>query len=115
MWVIAIRVTGFPSPPSLPPFLSLHVKGGGVRYTEDRNTRECKATKTTDSFRPIHIPENATFVEEFYLGASGVPDAGVLVQQWVGNTTNPTGKYASLWWGQLLAFLFVLQVNIRFL
>ena len=51
----------------------------------------CLVYDLKDSFRPIHIPENATFEGEFYLGTSSIAGDGILVQSWVGNTTNPRG------------------------
>ena len=60
-------------------------------YIEDRDTRECTVSDLKDTFRPIHIPANATFEAEFFLGTSGIAGAGVLVEAWTGKTTNPNG------------------------
>ena len=54
--------------------------------------KTCTKEPLTDKFRPIHIPANATFLDEFYIGSSAMSDGGVLVEQWVGNTTEPAGK-----------------------
>lgn len=52
---------------------------------------QCTVSDLTDTFRPIHIPVNATFLGEFYLGTSADPKEGVLVEEWVGNVTDPRG------------------------
>jgi hypothetical protein len=65
----------------------------GKMYIEDRDTRECTVSDLKDTFRPIHIPANATFEAEFFLGTSGIAGAGVLVEAWTGKTTNPNGDY----------------------
>jgi hypothetical protein len=59
----------------------------------DRNTMKCTVTDLTDDFKPIQIPNNATFVDKFVLGSNGEADSGVTVVQWMGNTTNPSGMY----------------------
>ena len=46
--------------------------------------------KLDRSFNPIHIPVNATFEREYYIGSS-VDDDGVLVESWYGNGTDPGG------------------------
>ena len=65
----------------------------GVRYTASRDSGECRKEDLRESFTPIGIPSNATFLTEFYLGSSGDESEGVLVELWVGNTTNPMGIY----------------------
>lgn len=60
-------------------------------YRLNLQTRVCDKFAITDDFRPIAIPQNATFLGEFFLGTSSVQGAGVLVESWAGNTTNPAG------------------------
>ena len=61
------------------------------RYSINLVTKACIVYDLKDSFRPIHIPENATFEGEFYLGTSSIAGDGILVESWVGNTSNPMG------------------------
>ena len=56
---------------------------------------KCTVTDITDDFRPIQIPNNATFVDKLVLGSNAEADTGVTVVQWRGNTTNPSGMYAN--------------------
>ena len=64
-----------------------------TRYVLDRDTRECRVEKLSDPFSPIHIPQNATFIDTYDLGvADGEPGHWVQVDEWVGNTTDPDGK-----------------------
>lgn len=78
----------------------------------DMDTLECTVTDLSDSFKPIQIPPDASYLGEFYLGSSGIFDGSVLIQQWVGNITNPPGMPVS---GRTTAYIsFTLQVNIQF-
>ena len=60
-------------------------------YRLNLNTRVCDKFAVEDTFRPIAIPQNATFNGQFFLGTSSIQGAGVLVESWSGNTTNPAG------------------------
>ena len=62
-----------------------------MQYSIDIDFEFCNKEELSDEFRPIHIPLNATFIGEFYLGTSSIAGNGVAVESWVGNTTNPNG------------------------
>lgn len=66
-------------PPSLLSwFVSvLHLQG--VEYRYDYITQQCTQREIDRPFRPIGVPPNATSYGQLYIGTSGDPEAGLLV------------------------------------
>jgi len=52
------------------------------RFRYNLKTKVCTVEHSDMRFRPFHIPRNASFVGEAYVGTNAFPDAGVLTTHW---------------------------------
>merc|ERR1712228_883519 len=55
-----------------------------VRYVLNMGTKKCSQHITHDRFRPIEPPANTTFRRQFYIGAPGLPEDGLLADVYAG-------------------------------
>ncbi|XP_065919769.1 mammalian ependymin-related protein 1-like [Dysidea avara] len=62
--------------------LTLYLKR--VEYRYDYDSGQCTQRPTQYPFRPIGVPANATALGQGYIGASGIPGAGMLVSSFAG-------------------------------
>ncbi|XP_070578814.1 mammalian ependymin-related protein 1-like [Ptychodera flava] len=76
-------------------FSSLFLHRERKEYQLNMKTKECKVTELTRPFRPVRIPNNATFYGETIIGSLAAPGEGVTVQLWGGHTEH--GRYAGSW------------------
>jgi len=60
-------------------------------FVYNLNTKECQRIKIDVPWKPMEIPENATYLGDAYAGSAGVPLGGLLVQTWTGNRTEQGG------------------------
>ena len=60
-------------------------------YHINLKTNTCEVFDLNDPFQRIAIPKNAKLDGEVYIGTSSIPGAGVEVDMWSGNTTDPVG------------------------
>ena len=50
-----------------------------IEYRYDYRTGQCLSRTIDEPFRPFGVPPNATSYGQFYIGTSGDPEAGMLV------------------------------------
>ena len=62
-----------------------------VRYEFNYKTKVCKKEALTDTFRPLEIPKNATYVGVYTIGSNAGGGTGVDVVTWAGNFTTSEG------------------------
>ena len=59
---------------------SLHgIQLQNIEYRYDYRTQQCTSRMIDEPFRPFGVPPNATSYGQFYIGTSGDPEAGMLV------------------------------------
>ncbi|XP_070576379.1 mammalian ependymin-related protein 1-like [Ptychodera flava] len=67
-------------------FATLFLYQEGKEYKLNMKTKECKVIDLTRPFRPVRVPNNATFYGETTIGSLAAEGAGVIVQLWEGQT-----------------------------
>ena len=55
-----------------------------MEYRYDYRTQLCTSKSIVYPFRPFSVPQNATSYGQYYIGTSGVPEAGMLVNVYGG-------------------------------
>ncbi|XP_064631022.1 mammalian ependymin-related protein 1-like [Lineus longissimus] len=63
----------------------LYLHDAGVEYRLDIKTRKCERRPISRPFPALHVPSNATWYGEYYIGTSSNHGAGVLVDVWGGH------------------------------
>ena len=63
-----------------------------VEYAYNFNTKECKKYPLRREWRDFRIPSDAKNIGEFYLGSSGIPNAGLLTTMFEKEYTDSKGK-----------------------
>ena len=66
-----------------------------VEYRYDYDSGQCTQRPTQYPFRPIGVPANATALGQGYIGASGIPGAGMLVSSFAGYPREGNSWYKS--------------------
>jgi hypothetical protein len=71
-----------------------------LQYVYDFKTGKCLKVKIVRPWLTLDVPDNSTFVEEAYIGSSGVQDASLLVTRWVYDFFDAQGNpahYSGIW------------------
>jgi hypothetical protein len=63
-------------------FDTLRLYAQNIEYRYSFKEKTCKKLPLTREWRNFGIPSNAKSIGEFYIGSSGVPNAGVLTTMW---------------------------------
>ncbi|XP_068444095.1 ependymin-2-like [Clinocottus analis] len=67
----------------------------GVMYEINDHDRTCVKKPLKVDFQPIAIPKDASLLAQVVLGSSSEPGQGLLVNTWVGDLPDKTGKVIS--------------------
>ncbi|KAM3591176.1 uncharacterized protein V6R79_024145 [Siganus canaliculatus] len=62
-------------------------------YEINDKARTCKKVSLKTSVHPFAVPQNASLLSEYVLGASSAFGEGLLVNAWTGELPNDEGKY----------------------
>lgn len=73
-----------------------------IGYKVNIFNQNCEVFKLTNPFRPIGIPDTATYLGEAYLGSSESLHAGLKVQHWEDRSTSGKGVVWDLFLQQAL-------------
>ncbi|MEQ2279998.1 hypothetical protein AMECASPLE_014959 [Ameca splendens] len=62
-------------------------------YEIHEHNRTCKKSPLKVEFQPLGIPKNASLLGQVVVGSSSGPGQGLLVNTWVGELPDKSGKY----------------------
>lgn len=65
-------------------------------YEIHDHNRTCKKMPLKVAFHPLSIPKDATLLGQAVVGSSSGPGQGLLVNTWIGDLPDKSGKYSSV-------------------
>uniref|UniRef100_A0A3P9MUE9 Ependymin-2-like n=1 Tax=Poecilia reticulata TaxID=8081 RepID=A0A3P9MUE9_POERE len=65
-------------------------------YEIHHHNRTCKKMPLKADFHPLAIPKDATLLGQAVVGSSSGPGQGLLVNTWIGDLPDKSGKYSSV-------------------